>query len=112
MVGINIKKRRKELKLTQGELSKKINVSPQVISNWERGYTTPSSDDLSRLAPALDCSPNFLLGIEENNTDEKEFQGFINDPELQVWYKELPKNDEEELRRLKEVWEIIKRERK
>ncbi|MCB5725497.1 helix-turn-helix transcriptional regulator [Mitsuokella jalaludinii] len=36
----NIRKRRKELKLTQTKLGQLVHKSSQVISNWERGYTT------------------------------------------------------------------------
>lgn len=58
-----IKERRKMKHLTQKELAEKVLVSPQVISNWERGYTSPNGGDLSRLAATLDCSADFLLGL-------------------------------------------------
>lgn len=83
-----IKEKRKELKLTQKELADLVNVSSQVISNWERGYTTPNTDDLSRLAAALKVTPNFLIGdnliVNENEIDHiypdnviKEFDSFV-----------------------------------
>lgn len=61
-LGPRIKEKRKELKLTQKDLADLVKVSSQVISNWERGYTTPNTDDLSRLATALKVTPNFLIG--------------------------------------------------
>lgn len=109
-----IKLRRKNMRLTQSELAKRINVSPQVVSNWERNYTTPSSEDIKQLAEALDCTADFLLGNTDDPdtvTPEEEFNSFISDPDLQVWYQELPKSSEEELRQLKEIWEIIKKEK-
>lgn len=61
-VGKRIKELRNMLKLTQKEFSDKINVSPQVVSNWEREYTKPNSEDVSRIAKALDVSTEYLYG--------------------------------------------------
>lgn len=66
-VGNRIKQLRKSLHLTQKQLADKINVSSQVISNWERGYTEIGQEDLRELANALDCSTDYLLGISNNN---------------------------------------------
>lgn len=65
-VGNRIKQLRKNLHLTQKQLADKINVSSQVISNWERGYTEIGQEDLRGLARALDCSTDYLLGISDN----------------------------------------------
>ena len=47
----NIRKRRKGLKLTQTKLGQLVHKSSQVISNWERGYTTGITiEDLIALA--------------------------------------------------------------
>lgn len=62
-IGERIKTKRKQSKLTQTELSKLVNVSSQVISNWERGYSDPNHDDVARLALALSCSTEYLHGI-------------------------------------------------
>lgn len=59
--GERIKSSRKRKGLTQKELAKRVNVSPQVISNWEREYTTPDSDDVAKVADVLDVSTEFLL---------------------------------------------------
>lgn len=63
MTDSRIKEQRKLRRLTQKQLADKISVSPQVISNWERNYTKPNGDDLSRLASALDCSIDYLLDL-------------------------------------------------
>lgn len=57
-----IKERRKKLHYTQKLLAEKVKVSPQVISNWERGYTEPGADDIVHLSKALECSGDYLLG--------------------------------------------------
>lgn len=59
--GERIKERRKTKYLRQIDLAKRINVSSQVISNWERGYSSLSQDDIKNLADALDCTTDYLL---------------------------------------------------
>ena len=61
-IGDKIRQRRKELGLTQTELGKRVHKSSQVISNWERGYTTGiAADDLRQLAIALDTDVHFFV---------------------------------------------------
>lgn len=69
-VGSRIRKLRNEIRLTQRELANKVNVSPQVISNWERGYTDPSHDDIKLLSEALKCSADYILGNTENKKSD------------------------------------------
>ncbi|PAE20542.1 hypothetical protein CHH80_11055 [Bacillus sp. 7504-2] len=61
-IGYRIKQKRNEKRLTQSQLGALVNVSSQVISNWERGYTHPNHEDVARLAEALDCSTEYLHG--------------------------------------------------
>lgn len=70
-IGSRIKAKRKENRFTQIELAKLVNVSPQVISNWERGYSNLSSDDVVRLADALNCTTEYLHGKTPNEKDEQ-----------------------------------------
>ena len=63
-IGDKIRQRRKELGLTQTELGRRVHKSSQVISNWERGYTTGiAADDLRQLADALNTSVQFFLPV-------------------------------------------------
>ncbi len=73
-IGDRIKLKRNEKRFKQTELAKLVNVSSQVISNWERGYTDPNHDDVARLADALGCSTDYLHGIKEkaNKLTEKD----------------------------------------
>lgn len=102
---------RKLRKLSQDELGKRINSTKSTISNYENEYSTPSNDVLKDLADVLNTSTDFLLGRSEEISNDVDFQTFINDPELQRWYKELPKNKEEDLQRLRKLWEIVKEEK-
>ncbi|ABZ83296.1 helix-turn-helix domain protein [Heliomicrobium modesticaldum Ice1] len=62
-IGNRIKHLRKQRGLTQPQLAKLLNVSPQVISNWERGYTpTIAPESIDKLASILETTSDFLLG--------------------------------------------------
>ena len=67
-IGNKIRQRRKELDMTQAKLGKLIHKSAQVVSNWERGYTTGiSADDLHHLAIALDTDLHFSVQTSPEN---------------------------------------------
>lgn len=54
---------RRDLDLTQTALAIQAQISPQYISDLERGKTdNPSVRDLERIAAALGVSPSYLLG--------------------------------------------------
>lgn len=117
MLDHRLKVARKANRLTQEQLALKVQTTKGTISNYENGHSTPSNEMLVLLARTLNTSTDYLLGNTDNlNNDtsgaEAEFQAFVNDPELGVWYKELPKSDEEELRKLRTIWEMIKSEKK
>lgn len=96
---------------SQKELAKRININQSVMNRIESGERPIKDEELSNIAIALDCSADYLLGIENiitTNSEDKEFEAFANDPSLQKWYKELPESKEEDLRRLRKMWEILK----
>ena len=65
-----LKSARKCKGLTQEQLGKKIGVSSQVVSNWERGYTTSLSPEmLNNIAKALDTTPEVFLGMQSVDKD-------------------------------------------
>ena len=69
-VGKNIAKLRKEKKLTQEELAKKINVSPKTISSYENNHNLPNIEILISLSQELGVSINEILGVNEENSKE------------------------------------------
>lgn len=118
MLSTRLKALRIEKKLTQKQLAEKINVTHVSISGYESGNRSPDTDTLQRLADYFEVSTDYLLGRTNipaptpQEKDEAAFQAFANDPELYVFYKELPKSDEEAVRKLRNIWEIIKNEKK
>lgn len=110
-----LKVARKSKKLTQEQLALQVQTTKGTISNYENGYSTPSNEMLVLLAKTLKTTTDYLLGNTEDPTpltetekDEAAFQAFANDPSLQKWYRELPNSREEDLQKLRKMWEIIK----
>lgn len=70
-IGKRIKERRKELKLTQVQLSEMVGIAQQSLQKIENG-TTKNPRNIQALADALDCAPEFLqFGIGENENSSK-----------------------------------------
>ena len=59
----NLKKYRKENKLTQDDLAKRLNVSRSAISYYEKGTVEPSIYFLINLANEMNCSIDNLFGF-------------------------------------------------
>ena len=65
-IGNTIKEARKNAGLTQIQLGEKVYKSAQVISNWERGYTTGiTAEDIKNLSLALNVPPAKLIDEHE-----------------------------------------------
>ena len=59
-LGKNIKKRRKELGLTQQELADRLNMSLNFVGKIEVAFSKPSLDTLIEIAKALDTTVSKL----------------------------------------------------
>jgi transcriptional regulator with XRE-family HTH domain len=68
VLGERIKKLRKQRKITQEELGKKVNVTKVSISGYENGNRTPDTETLQKIADYFGVTTDYLLG----RTDEKE----------------------------------------
>ncbi|MER1958840.1 MAG: helix-turn-helix transcriptional regulator [Solibacillus sp.] len=114
-LGSRIKGLREKYNISQKDFAVKIGVSNVVLSRYESDERKPDYDTLQLIADFFEVSTDYLLGRIEKNPqitkheqDEAEFQAFANNPSLQKWYKELPKSREEDLEKLRMMWEIIK----
>jgi len=61
---------RREKGLSQEELAEKLNVSRQAVSKWERGESSPDTDNLIALAQLYGVSLDVLLGLKLAKTPE------------------------------------------
>ncbi|KYG91478.1 hypothetical protein A0U40_00570 [[Bacillus] sp. KCTC 13219] len=99
---------------TQRELASRVNLNVSVMNRIEANERPVKDSELLQLANILNVSTDYLLGrsnspaLTQEEKDEAEFQAFANNPTLQKWYKELPKSKEEDLEKLRKMWEILK----
>ena len=64
-IGKKIQQRRKELHMTQEKLAEAVFVTPQAVSLWETGKSTPDLFNIARIASALQMNRKDLLSEEE-----------------------------------------------
>lgn len=62
-IGKNIRNLRKEKGLTQAELGKRLNVTQQMIGQYENGKNSPQMDTLKKIASALEVKVADIMGI-------------------------------------------------
>jgi len=79
-IGTTIKNFRMYRGLSQRELGDRLNKSSAVICNWEKGTNSPDLDSVEKLCHVLECTPNELLGWEEN----EDVQNFLKKKEYLV----------------------------
>lgn len=61
---------RKEKKIAQGELAKKVGIHPNILGRYERGETTPNIEMATKLANALGVSLDYLVGNSDIELDK------------------------------------------
>ncbi|MBQ7870511.1 MAG: helix-turn-helix transcriptional regulator [Oscillospiraceae bacterium] len=71
IINQNITKYRTRAGLSQSDLARLLNVSPQAISRWER-TGTPDTMAIPKIAAVLGCTPNDLYGISGEGSTETE----------------------------------------
>lgn len=102
---------------TKTDVSKRLKKTLSTYANWEYGIREPDAENLARIAELYDVSVDYLLGRTDNpNTveiddDEKKFFGAIENLELKRWILELPNSSEEDLEKLRTMWNLIKGEK-
>lgn len=113
MLGKNLKKLRG--KRTQEDIAKAVGLSRARYAHYENDIREPDLETLERFADFFDVSIDYLLGRTEKQKlapqeEDADFQAFAYNPELQKFYKELPYSKEEAVKRLRDIWEILKHE--
>ena len=84
-LGSRIREKRKELDVTQLQLSKMVGVSHVTVSQWESDTTAPKGQNLYKLAQILRTQANWLMtGIES------EHESNVAAPPIQPATKKLP----------------------
>lgn len=61
---IKLKELRNRQNLTQKQVAKMLDISPSIVSSYETGERTPSTEVLLSLSNLYRCSTDYLLGKE------------------------------------------------
>ena len=89
-IGEFISSRRKLKKLTQEQLSEKLNISDRAVSKWERGICLPDASIMLELCQILDINVNELLSGEK--IDMKDYKDKNEKLLLEIAEQEVEKN--------------------
>ncbi len=109
-IGDRLKLLRKKSGKNQDAVATDLGISRARYSHYENNHVEPDIELIKKLAEYYNVTTDYLLGKSDNPdlTEQESFEAFIKDPELRRWHKELPKSDEEDLRRLKRIWEAYR----
>lgn len=78
-LGENIKKARKEKKMTQKELAEKIHRTESSIRKYEKGIIQIPNDIIEKIAIALNISPLDLVGTLDTWNNQFNFNGKLSE---------------------------------
>lgn len=101
-IGLRIKNRRKELRLTQIDIKSAVGISSGNISDIENGNRLPAASTLVQLAKILDCSVDWILtGTSSNKENSALLQaGDYTEEKLLANFRKLAEKDKEEIQEL------------
>lgn len=112
LLGKRLKYSREKNNFSQLEAAKKLGISNGTLSGYERDYRDPDTKMLEKMADLYGVTTDYLLGRSDTPDytakEDQEFKKAITDPDLKRWHSELPESDEEDLKKLKMMWDIIK----
>ncbi len=108
-IGARIIHLREQKGWSQRELAHQLELNVSVMNRIEKGERPVKDRELDKIATVLQVSADYLLGRQEQCTilEDTSFRSFIVDPDLKKWYKDLPNNREEDLRKLRRIWEAF-----
>ncbi len=112
ILGKRLRGLREDKDLKQNKVATDLSITPYQLSRYESGNSKPDPELIAEFATYYEVTTDYLLGHSDQPhlTEEEAFEAFKNDPSLERWYKELPKSKEEDLQRLRKMWEIFKGE--
>lgn len=91
MIGQRLKELRKSRRITQTELSERINISQSTLANFENEKRTLPIDILIKIAQYFDVSTDYILGLSEVSelSTDNNFIHYVYDESLSEDEKKL-----------------------
>ncbi|MFG6146718.1 helix-turn-helix domain-containing protein [Halobacillus sp. B23F22_1] len=108
-LGERLKEARQAKGWSQTYVCDQLRISNSRLSGYERNYREPDTKMLTTLASLYHVSTDWLMGATELPAPQQSNHSHprLQDPELQKWYEALPQSNEENLSKLKKIWDII-----
>jgi len=72
MMNVQIKKLRKQMRITQSQLAERLNVSQSTVASWENGTRRPDLDLVPAIAAVFGVSVNDIYGAEPPQEEQDE----------------------------------------
>ena len=95
---------------TQKTFAEKIGENQGTYRNWEQGLHQPDTETVVKIANALNCSVDYLLGISDvieiDPSEHREFASATHE----VLYQRLKNSTEERLKRIEKLWDLVDEE--
>ena len=114
-LGDRLRLARERKGFTQVQVRERTNINNKTLSGYEKGVSEPDIKTLVTLAELYEVSYKWLLSGEGSIDDTNNQTSLLEDPEFEDfiqnvrrWYKEAPKDREEDLQRLKRIFEAYK----
>lgn len=109
-LGSRLKKLRERKGWTQKEAVKRFGITNYQLSRYESDFSNPDPDLIAKFATEYEVTTDFLiLGREETKqSDQDEFEAWLNDPKVNKFYKEFKDSPDERREALLAAWEYLK----
>lgn len=101
-----LKKLRHQKNIRQIDVANALGIARTTYAMYESGQRTPDKDMLIKLAEFFAVTVDFLIGYVSTPPQMSQ----LNDLGLLDWYQHLPEASPEDLQKLKDIWEIIKKD--
>jgi transcriptional regulator with XRE-family HTH domain len=110
------KRKSKDPKWTQEYIADLLGIARTTYTAYEKGTKQPPIETINKIADLFDVSTDYLSGRTDdpmtNKSNEKTPEESFDDPELNIFFKELKGESPERREQLMKIWKIIKSEEK
>lgn len=114
-----LKKLREQENINREHLANSLGITYSALSKYETGKREPDFKLLQEISSFFNVTIDYLLcNTEDSMKPIQQDNGMVcfkvsnNNPELQEFYNELAALDEETVKHLRDIWEIMKQLKK
>jgi transcriptional regulator with XRE-family HTH domain len=113
VLGKRIKYLREKNNYSQKRVADALGISNVQLSRYESGDRKPDPDMIVEISKFFDVPTDYLLGRSDQQSNEindaKEMIEFFNNPNLNLFFKEMKEAPEDQLEEMRQIWEVIKK---